>query len=400
MTMVTEAWIGVLLLFAFLVYIPFKASSHRITYYEVYILAILLFVPLLGSLTAWVEFGQPILYGLLAQRNTFLSISSLMLLLMVYREYITLDVVERTFVFLSWLLLVTFTALQIFVDPTLFVDAGKGFVSGSENAGYEFRLKADFIIFGLLYYAFVGFRKRNARAWFFASLFMLYLVILDEGRTLIVSSILASAFFIFKWSKAERFLAFFPKIIIALSIILASLYYVNGNNVLNLGDRFSSAFTVLFSQEMTSDFSANARIIETRVAIPYIEKNPLFGNGIVSHKWKGGYEGVMGEYFYPSDIGVIGVVFIYGIIGLFAYLLQFYFAWYFSSRVSERTHMPFLDAIKGYILFFLIHSLITGHFVHHLEIGLFFVMLLALIYKEIKLFQPNSKANSITIGRS
>ena len=65
-----------------------------------------------------------------------------------------------------------------------------------------------------------------------------------------------------------------------------------------------------FTNESSSEPSAAVRFVEYNTAIEYILKNPVFGNGFISNQWKGGYQNIFG-YFYPSDIGILGNIFVY-----------------------------------------------------------------------------------------
>jgi hypothetical protein len=148
----------------------------------------------------------------------------------------------------------------------------------------------------------------------------------------------------------------------------------------SLGGKYIDAFGVILTGEEGSDASANARISETLVALPYIQKNFLLGSGDVSHRWGGGYEGVLGAYFYPSDIGIIGVLFVYGAIGFALFAGQFIFAVQFSARISSYGfHTPLGDACKGYLLYVVLYSLVTGKFAHYSFVSLFFVAILLCI---------------------
>ena len=128
----------------------------------------------------------------------------------------------------------------------------------------------------------------------------------------------------------------------ALLLATALLFVFDTGNMIHMAGKFTDAFTVVLTGEPSDDASANARLVETASALPYIEKNWLLGNGDISRQWHGGYEGVLGAFFYPSDVGIIGTIYLYGLLGLLLFAIQFVFAIRFSNRIGMRGVMPSL----------------------------------------------------------
>jgi hypothetical protein len=132
------------------------------------------------------------------------------------------------------------------------------------------------------------------------------------------------------------------------------------------------------------DVSANARVLETLIAMPYVQKNPWFGNGNISNQWQGGNEHVLGGYFHPSDIGIIGVLFMYGVTGLLLFSWQYWFAIKAAGKLPPRMHSPLLDATKGMLLYLAIYSLATGFFVHYAETCFLLITMLGRTVSEMR----------------
>ena len=96
--------------------------------------------------------------------------------------------------------------------------------------------------------------------------------------------------------------------------------------------RMGQAFDVL-GGTMTSDPSADSRIIQSGIIFDFLSKNTSsiwFGVGHLSSQFlgigkTGGFNAVFG-YLFPMDTGLIGVLFLWGIIGLiFIYLIPVVF---------------------------------------------------------------------------
>jgi hypothetical protein len=117
-------------------------------------------------------------------------------------------------------------------------------------------------------------------------------------------------------------------------------------------------FTVL-TGHMSEDNSANARIFQTIIIITHFLKNPMsiiIGTGSVSNHWNNGYDSIFG-YFYPSDTGFLGGLFIYGIIGsVFIVLIPFIISFKTIIKIPNQ-NSAFIVTIKYMLIFSLISSI-------------------------------------------
>ena len=66
----------------------------------------------------------------------------------------------------------------------------------------------------------------------------------------------------------------------------------------------------------------------------------MWGNGRLSSRWEGGFKSRM-DYFYVSDIGVLGAIFLYGCV-LFTFLLiQFPMGLRCGWRLKDQSSEPY-----------------------------------------------------------
>lgn len=378
MAPIKELWQVVAFMFLCFPFLFWKIrSGWRFSTFELYILAIMSVMPMLSGIAAWREFGQPIIYGVLAQRAIILGTGALAVMYALRRNLISLDEIEQTFLILGWGTLSLYFFSELFLDPSIFAQYGEGLVTPGNIEESEFKFRTEFVVFGFMYYAFIGLRRKSLKHYAMASLFLGYIVLMQGGRSLIVSLLAAFIFFAYRWSSAPRLLLLVPKMLMAAILFVVLLYVAKPDYIVDLSSKFSDAFTVVLSGETTSDVSANARIFESALALPYILKNWLLGSGAISNQWHGGYEGVLGGYFYPADIGIVGVVYMYGLFGLLLFSIQFFFAIRFSRHIPVAiAKLPFVDAIKGFLLYYAVHSLVTGRFAHYCEVSFVFIALL------------------------
>ncbi len=382
-----EIWIIIISLFLAMPYFSWKVRLvWRFSLFEIYTLFIIFFIPVLSGLTAWREFGQPVIYGFLTERNMIIGGSALALIYSLRRGLVYISDIEKVLKILAWSTFVLYIFIDVLFDPAQFSHYHGGFVGGGIFEDFTFKFDTLFIIFGFFYYIFQGFRRKSLKLYFFSFVLLAYLVIGGGGRSLLLSVLLAYAFFIYRWSSFTRLVVLLPKIVISGLIMLLLVYLINPEYIFNLISKFLDAFTVVFTGQRSGDVSANARLVETAIAIPYILKHWLLGNGSISNQWHGGYEGVMGAYFFPSDIGIIGVIYLYGFLGMTLFSIQFLFAYRFSKQIAKyKLQSPLIDATKGFLFFYAIHSLVTGKFVHYSAVSMTFVSILAFITSMLKM---------------
>ena len=272
----------------------------------------------------------------------------------------SLKEIEKTLLFLGWLTLFLYTAMYFLLDPKAYIEYGVGLVTYVGNGKYEFADRFEFVAFALFYYLFMGFRMRSTKNYLRAIPFVLLILGLG-GRSLSLSVLLATTILLIMWGTVARVLKVTLIMTATLFLIVIIQYTYNAEYTEKRIEKYSDAFSVVVNQEETEDPSANARILETAIAIPYIQEHWLIGNGQLSYQWQGGYKEILG-YFYPSDIGFIGILYVYGIAGTLILFLQYFYVSIYLKKIPTRNMDPMRDASKGLILYIFVHSFVTGAF--------------------------------------
>ena len=369
-------WIGIVFLFLILIYpVAIGRRNNRITKLELYSLLMMLYIPLTSAHMSNSEFGQPWFYGIGTMVPTLL-IGNIMILFYLYRRnFFSLADIERALLWLSWLNLSFVILVPIIVDANQF-DLVDGFIIGMDGVR-KISISNDFLCIGFYYYVFAGNWEKNNKYSLIASLFFIALL-LSGGRAGLIALISSYLFFMFRWGSPLKIV----KLILTLGIIFilsySALSVIFPDEVNDRQNKFNDSFTVLFKQEEVGDVSANARVFETEIAFPYIEKHPLMGNGGVSNQWNGGTEALHGV-FHPSDIGIVGILYLHGILGLLLFSIQYYFAIQYTLRLPKNggQHGRLVNALKGYLLYVALTSITTGKSVFFMEQNL---LLIAIIY--------------------
>jgi hypothetical protein len=374
---VQETWCAACFLLALFVY-PFwkMRTGLRFTQLELYLLLLMIADPVLAAWRTNQIFGQPLIYGILSQREIVLIAALPILANMLRRETVKLADLESVLLYLTWGTFALYSGARLLLKPSSFSAYGEGLVT-HPMAGAEpsFKFQPYFLVFGMFYYAIQGIRTERRR-YYLAAAILFVAALGGNGRGLVVSAVATFIFFLYRLRGLRRATLMVLKSVSIAALLGAAIFAINPERLSARIAGFSDAFAVVVAGSTTKDSSANARLFETLAALPYIQAHPFLGNGVISHQWQGGSEMAMGEYFFASDIGIIGIVFSFGILGLLLYAYQYRIAWLAVMRLPNSLHNPLLDATRAFLMFSAIYSLETGLCVWDACSTLFFVTLL------------------------
>jgi hypothetical protein len=389
MPFIQELWFGGCSLFLVFIYPFWKTKEHwRFSKFERYLLLLMVIWPVISSFCAWRAYGQPLAYGLAAQRSV--ALFAFIIAISCAFRYKTLKVsdVEQSLLLLSWGTLILYTTMQLLLRPSDFTSYGIGFVSGLDELA-EFKFQTLFVVFGFFYYAFRGFRLGNMKYYVTSLLFLVGSIGKVGGRSLTVSIALTMLILLYRWIGTNFLFKILPKMVMFTVVALLVLYAWNSKALSARYQKFSDAFQVALTGADVEDASAASRKLQTFVALPHIADRPLFGNGLVSNVWQREQDNRVDDffpsaYFFPADIGLIGVLYLYGVFGILLLGWQCRFAFTAVAGMPYWYHTTLLDATKGLLLFSAFTSISSGTFVFNAEVTLFFIALLGGIRSEFR----------------
>lgn len=365
-------------------YIAF-ISRKKLINFEIYALLIMIYLPLSSAITSGIIFDQPIIYGLLCQRS-FLSIGfSIYVLNCLKTGSLTATDLHHAFLKLSWVFLILNSVANLLIDPTKLASSD-GFI---DEADPRLMLDVSFVIYGFFYYGLSGMLKGRTRHLLYSLLFIGSYVIFSGGRFGLISMIVAFLLCCLKWQNAKESGIFFAKLISITVIAWFSFWTIAPEKLNELSYKFGEAFAVLATGQQGFDDSANSRIIQAEIATPFIEDNPLFGNGFLSAQWNDGFKGFFG-YFHPSDNGFAGVVYVYGFVGLALILLQYWYSYLANRSGKKLSEMEddFSRALNCFLVFTFIYSFTTGKMAFSIEQSIFMTAILFGINMSVSLKTP------------
>ena len=320
--------------------------EKRVTRLDV-LMWVFILVNFFAAYQGHVIFHQPYYYGIMAQRSVLLSLSGILLISLLRKGWITIEQVEKSFVAISLTLLIIFYFFFLFVNPVKFTDME--FVAYSPIRGYRYRFQFALVIMLLFYSLFKVSHERKNGYIAIVLLIIFYLVYFLQSRTtLVVLAFTLMIYFFRNFTLREKIrnTLIYGSVILIAVVILFSLGYTS------LFDKYhvlySNVYNIFFG-ESSDEASSAVRFMEFNIALDYIEKNPILGNGFISNQWNGGWRDILG-YFYPVDIGLLGNIFVFGLLGTVLIYLPYYFSLSMSRQV--RSNNVFFKTIEYMLLFF------------------------------------------------
>lgn len=324
-----------------------KATKNvKISFIQISTILLSLTTLIAPSIMALITYGQNIFTGMAAKRD------ALLLFQLVENKKYRFNII-KTILNFNIMLLFIFIIVSLIFNPGNFVE-----IYGIDNeyvsyfidyraAREEYRFKFSFIpsVFCILFSERI--KSTNLRVFVvFASIY--WVMFQYGGRILIVALIITYLFnnLKFNFKSAARIFLLGTSILLLMS---QNDKIVNG--FVQIYD-IKEAFFV--TNVNNNDVSTLSRIQQFREVFSDINlKTLIVGNGVLSQHYNGGYEELYGR-FHPSDLGILGVIFQYGIFYVIVVL-------YFFKNLIKSSSRPFKDLY----LFFMIFSLGSGFIFFH-----------------------------------
>lgn len=376
---VEELWF-LLCLLAFVCLYPVIKAGFDWTFsrWELYLLSLLVVLVFFPALNAYHVFGQPLTYGVLARRSTVLICVWLLLINAWKLKWVNESDIESVLLFLMWSVCAIFLFMRTFIDAGSIANAPIGFVLGFGTDTQVFSAPGFLFPFGVVYYGLRGIREGRLIYYLFAAA----IFAIGSGSSWRASLLCQSAtllLFLFRWKRIDRVTVMLSQFAIVVLILVGLLRVAKPGFVEEAAQHFVAAIQVtLGGSKQGVDPSADARVEEADVALPYVKAHPILGVGALSGQWGNGPQAVIGNYFSDTDIGLLGMVFTFGLVGAVYCSGQYFFALHSAFRPGQ-VQRPLLDGVKGYVLFSALFSLSTGFYIVALETNSFFVTLLVLL---------------------
>jgi hypothetical protein len=305
--------------------------------YLLLILTPLIVYPFINAFVALSVYGQPYHYGILAQRYHYYMLGAFAVVYFLRKKIITVTQAEHYYVVSMYIILSIMYFFYVFINPAIF--SGTEFVKLTGYKGWIYELPNE-VPAGLLVYAFIRITMHNARRHLITlALTLFFFLVYGQDRSQMAAIGIVLLMFTFFHLKPSKILVYFVSGFMIISLLVTILMITAPDFIGHYTQLFGNAFTI-FTGERTEEYSTSIRYVESEIALKGIAENPVLGNGFLSYQWNKGYMQFY-KYFYPADIGILGNLFAFGIIGTFFYYLPFLacFKWMYDLRKNRN---PFL----------------------------------------------------------
>lgn len=317
-------------------------------------------IPVYSGIMAQVWWKQPLMYGVLAQREWLFTIAGLLIFYLLATRKVALSHILNVFLALSWALLIIYFLVEIFLNPANFKDAPFVYCNESKG-GCGFKFNIFLLSFSVVYY-FIKFIQTNR--WLnllSVFIFLFYIYFITQSRGLSLALVVTIGWFTLFNLTIKKMAYYGGILLIVLLIGTGGLYLIRPDIVSRSVTMYSNIAQVI-TGEKVGESSADARIGEIVKAGAFYSKNPstiFWGNGKWSVSWENNPQFTYG-YFYPSDLGIIGSVFVYGILGVLIIHVEFIMAFIWLRKIKQNKNDLFLMSCKYYLLFLFLRGIPTG----------------------------------------
>ncbi|SHO81647.1 hypothetical protein MNB_SV-15-1193 [hydrothermal vent metagenome] len=319
-------------------------------------------IPIYSGLVAYVTFGQPMMFGVASQRLWFSMGSAIYIYYLLSSNKLSLEKLEKMFVFITWLSIGVFFYFIFFVNPYKYITgSGPNFVTFEEGRGLRYKFNSYFISFGVIYYYIKATLEKKKKYTMAFLVFLYYIVAIIQGRTFMILTLATLGIFSFFELRITLFVKKVLVSIVALIMLLTLLGIVKPELLASMAFMFGQLFTVLSGGE-SDDASANARIHETHKVMERFSEDPMsviHGVGYLSAKWQDGFFTYFG-YFFPPDIGLLGATFVYGTFGMLLLFIIPAIITYLSARKIKNSNNAFILTMKYMLFYIFVSSLAKG----------------------------------------
>lgn len=336
-----------------------RKTVDEIHYY--YVLIVLM--PIWAGFFAVLSEGQAFMQGLSSQRHWYGISGIFVIIYLLQTRFFTIGDLFRAMKWLGWGTMLYFISCYMFLDPKQYLDYS--FVGYSDiKGGYRFKFGIDFIAFLSVYYTVKYVKQRDSTSLFLSGINLSYLFFLHQGRSVMLSVVATLAiFYMFEvnWKRAIRV---FTIIGVVFMFVMGIMYIIIPDRVNDYIIQYTSLATVVFTGNVSGESSVDARLEEIGILLLYLQDYAI-GWWVGVGKLGAESQTSTGTHDIttvpPGDIGILGSIMTYGIIGSLFIYFQFFIAFRSVKFIRRYKNEPFMIAAKYFLIFCFLSSLAKGY---------------------------------------
>jgi hypothetical protein len=370
---ITKFLLILALLFLFIYFILFE--NYKVKNLKKSYLIILFLFPLLYAIRSNYLFDQSLIDGL---KTNFVFFEFLIFIYIYYyfkHNKNALFTLNRSIISLAWLSFIILVPIKI-IYPDLEFNL-TSFDGTREYIFKSYSMSSPFIVWAAFVYLFKYNLSNKGKFLFYASLLFSFYIIFFNARIFILTLFIIMLIYYFKELKKILKLKLVVSLIVTLILFFVVSIFYSPLKIVIL-EKINLISQVFYNEEST-DLSTKFRFIQYDNAMKLVKKHYLLGVGVLSPEK---LKLVVGDYFYSSDIGLMGVIFNYGFLGLIilSYQVKIFFK---ILRNNMPTNNSFLMGSIFCLMFKYISSVFTASFVY--KISDVFLILSIVIFGSLSL---------------
>lgn len=334
------------------------AKDWTINGFEIYVLVLML-LPLGAAFGARNEFGQPLLWGVLAFKDYYLLVGVLAIYHWLRMGWITLKQLELAMLIMAWTCLIYFYLATFFINPAPYQDTPLAGANDIKGGGVYYRFNMSAMFFGAVYYSARAFMREKWINLFYALLFATYVVVFRLDRTSMAVTAVGMVGIVLWAVPLKRVVRAVMVILLPAIFAVVMLFLLAPSRVAQYQNMFLDALHTVTgnTSEMTQ---VSVRTFEIAIAERQVAKHPWMGNGRISHTWnEDGFNTYFG-WFFPADVGMLGLTFIYGYPGMIILYMLFLIGAIYMFRVKGRSDDLFFVSLQFLLLTLFLDALTNG----------------------------------------
>lgn len=305
-------------------------------------------LPLLSAALAYLNFGQPIAYGLLEERRFFEYLVFFPTLFLLIMAKPTEEEVGNYFLYVALACATVGFMYYLGIIPTNAVTS----YTVDDWTQYEDLLRPDRYRIGsgfVTMAAFMLMYKMRERVRISQLLILLYFVaylwlVMQTRQTMLVWGVAGL------WIFRKRIDSLMKMSVLGIALLVVSYFIVPDFYV----EQYERFHALLF--EATS--GPGVRDVTVATIVDAISNNNYIGMGALSLQWQGGFTRIYNSHFYLSDVGVFGVYYRFGFLALAIVLI--YYGGYLRIMSQCRNKGSLLSAIQIAFVFGMMNFMLSN----------------------------------------
>jgi hypothetical protein len=331
-----------------------------------------LLIIIVSMLTSFIHYRQSFLDSFVATQNFYRVGLVVLIYYLIIKHKLSTKELFNSLIFIGWVNLLLYVFFWVIDFSIVFTNEGGDVIVTTMG-----KFSNTLILFTAIYYLAMFLIKGKYKFIIFSILFFSIPHLNEIQRVFFLSSmILVFMGFLLVNSIKIRLKLLLPGIFV---LIVSTTFLFSTEQGASVINRFEELAKYINSNDNSkiNDSSVAVRIKENAFALERFFQHPLTGNGFYRSSNK---VNVVGDiYFYPLDIGLIGILFTLGIFGVIIFIYQYISL--FKIIKNNRHHNVYsLASVLG-LLFLMLFSLSAGTSINNFSYFFFYMVLLKLSSK-------------------